>query len=237
MRASGVVPLDPLVNGSASFGEAVEVVQPDALLLETTKEALDEAVLLWRIGCNELSNLQGAQCRSAPGKPPRALARLPSRDHARRTRSQSLPDHDRSITAVRWPQPSAPHGICVTSIAQLSSLRCARLLSPWTRGLGRQRTLMDEPTFEHKQSIHRLVVYADPFDETQHRPEASITEGRICFDQPLDAFRQNFVKPRRCRSNYRARPQPGTGKLRTLQTLRINTPGNVTITRRTSPAS
>jgi Integrase core domain len=71
---------------------------------------------------------------------------------------------------------------------------------------------MDEPTFEYKQSIHRLTVHADPFDETLHCPEASITEGRICFDQPLDAFRQDFVQPWRCRSNYRARPQPGTGK-------------------------
>src|SRR5580698_5472513 len=54
MRASGVIPFDPLSDGGASFGEAAEVVQPDALLLETTKEALDEAVLLWRVWRNEL---------------------------------------------------------------------------------------------------------------------------------------------------------------------------------------
>ena len=54
MRTPGVVPFDPLSNGGASFGKAAEVMQPDALFLETTKEALDEAVLLWRIGCNEL---------------------------------------------------------------------------------------------------------------------------------------------------------------------------------------
>jgi hypothetical protein len=54
---------------------------------------------------------------------------------------------------------------------------------------------MNEPAFEHQQSIHRLAVHADPFDETQHRPEAPITEGRIQFDQPLDAFRQDFVEP------------------------------------------
>ena len=54
MRAPGVVPLNPLSNGGASFGEAAEGMEPDALLLETTKEALDEAILLWCIGCNEL---------------------------------------------------------------------------------------------------------------------------------------------------------------------------------------
>src|ERR1700728_1639865 len=47
----------------------------------------------------------------------------------------------------------------------------------------RQRTLMHEPALEHQQSIHRLAVHADPFDETQHRPQAPVTEGRIFFDQ------------------------------------------------------
>jgi hypothetical protein len=46
--------LDPLSNGGASFGEAAEVMQPDTLLFETTKEPLNEAVLLGRTGCNEL---------------------------------------------------------------------------------------------------------------------------------------------------------------------------------------
>jgi hypothetical protein len=54
VRTRDVVPLDPLSNGSASFAETAEVMQPDALLLKTTKEALDEAILLRRIGCNEL---------------------------------------------------------------------------------------------------------------------------------------------------------------------------------------
>jgi hypothetical protein len=38
VRAPGVVPLDPLGNGGASFGEAAEVMQPDTLPFETTKE-------------------------------------------------------------------------------------------------------------------------------------------------------------------------------------------------------
>jgi hypothetical protein len=45
---------------------------------------------------------------------------------------------------------------------------------PW-----RQRTLMDEPSLERQQSIHCLTVHADPFDETQPRPEAPITKGRM----------------------------------------------------------
>jgi hypothetical protein len=54
MRAPDVVPLDPLGNGSASFGEAAEVVQPEALLFKTTKEALDEPVLLRGVGSAEV---------------------------------------------------------------------------------------------------------------------------------------------------------------------------------------
>ena len=54
MRTPGVVPFDPLGNGSATFGEAAEVVQPDALLFKTTKEALDEPVLLRDIGSEKL---------------------------------------------------------------------------------------------------------------------------------------------------------------------------------------
>jgi len=54
VRTPGVVPFDPPGNGSARFGETAEVMQPDALLLETPKEALDEAILLWRVRYNEL---------------------------------------------------------------------------------------------------------------------------------------------------------------------------------------
>ena len=43
-----------LGNGGAGFGEAAEVMQPDTLLFETTKEALDETILLGRIRRNEL---------------------------------------------------------------------------------------------------------------------------------------------------------------------------------------
>src|SRR5580704_1122675 len=53
MRTPGVVPFDPLGNSGASFGEAAEIVQPDALLFKATKEALDETILLRRIGRNE----------------------------------------------------------------------------------------------------------------------------------------------------------------------------------------
>ena len=54
MRTSGVVPFDPVGNSSASFGEAAEVVQPDTFFFETTEEALDEPVLLRRVGSDEL---------------------------------------------------------------------------------------------------------------------------------------------------------------------------------------
>ena len=54
VRTAGVVPLNPLSNGAPSFGEAAKVMQPDTLLFKTTKEALDETILLRRIRRNEL---------------------------------------------------------------------------------------------------------------------------------------------------------------------------------------
>lgn len=54
MRALGVVPFDPLSNGSAGFDEAAEVALPDTLLLESVKEASDDSVLLGRVGSDEL---------------------------------------------------------------------------------------------------------------------------------------------------------------------------------------
>src|SRR6516162_1986616 len=49
----GVVPLNPMSNGSASFGEVAEVMLPDTLLFKAAKETLDDTVLLRRIRSNE----------------------------------------------------------------------------------------------------------------------------------------------------------------------------------------
>jgi hypothetical protein len=112
------LPFDPLSDGSASFGEAAEVVQPGAFLFETAKEPFDEAILPWRIGCNELLTGDGNRGRrresAGSGRCVRCHCELPGvepfrtqsaeacqaglferslglwRDHARRTRSQSL---------------------------------------------------------------------------------------------------------------------------------------------------
>ena len=54
MRPFGVVPFDPVSNSGAGFGEAGEVMLPDTLLFEATKEAFDEAVLFGGVGCDEL---------------------------------------------------------------------------------------------------------------------------------------------------------------------------------------
>src|SRR5271163_103436 len=53
VRALGIIPMDPLSNGVARFGEGAEVVLPDAFFLETAKEAFDDAVLLRCIRCDE----------------------------------------------------------------------------------------------------------------------------------------------------------------------------------------
>jgi hypothetical protein len=44
-----VVPVDPACHDMASLGEVGEVVLPNALLLQTTESAFDQAVLLGRI--------------------------------------------------------------------------------------------------------------------------------------------------------------------------------------------
>ena len=53
MRPFGVVPFNPLSNGRPGFGEIAKVILPHAFFLETTKEALDETVLLGCIGRDE----------------------------------------------------------------------------------------------------------------------------------------------------------------------------------------
>ena len=81
-------------------------------------------------------------------------------------------------------------------------------------GPRRQRTLMDEPTLEHQQSVHYLTVHAD-------FPRRNATLPRAAGNRRSEALRSTFecVPPglRRaagCRSNYRSRPQPGTGKFK-----------------------
>ena len=54
MGTALVVPADPLADRRARLDEALEVVLPDALLLELAEEALDHAVLLGRVGRDEL---------------------------------------------------------------------------------------------------------------------------------------------------------------------------------------
>lgn len=45
--------MNSIGNGGPSFGETLEVMQPDTLPLNITKEALDEAILLGSTGDNE----------------------------------------------------------------------------------------------------------------------------------------------------------------------------------------
>ena len=50
MGTFAVVPFNPLSNGGAGFGEAGEVMLPNALFLKAAKEAFDEAVLFGGVG-------------------------------------------------------------------------------------------------------------------------------------------------------------------------------------------
>src|ERR1700728_44443 len=227
MRTPGVVPFDPFSNGAASFGEAAEVVQPNALLFETSKEALDETILLGRIGRNELlaQPVIAAGGAKAPALEDESIVAAYYRcrtfraesAEARQTGLLERPlgfpgaTAQREFIAGHFPvvainnrREMAPS---VSSTRYMSHVHRPAFIAPprtapaaLDAGPRRQRTLMDEPTFEQKQSTHRLTVHADPFDETQHRPQAPITEGWMRLDQTLNAFRQDFVEPRRCRS-------------------------------------
>src|SRR5262245_66614348 len=53
VRALLVVPADPRAQLAPRVVEAGEVVLPDAFLLQTAEEALDDAVLLRRVGRDE----------------------------------------------------------------------------------------------------------------------------------------------------------------------------------------
>src|SRR6516164_11790531 len=85
-----------------------------------------------------------------------------------------------------------------------------KTLSSWSWG---HRALMDQPALEPQHAVDGLPVDADPLREAQQRPQPPITKGRMSLDQPLDAFGQCCIEPRWHPSQYRARPQPGAGKV------------------------
>jgi hypothetical protein len=68
------------------------------------------------------------------------------------------------------------------------------------------------PTFDFKYAIYRFAIYPKPFAEAEQCPELPITKRRMQFDQMLNALQQHFVESRWDLA-YRARPQPGAGKL------------------------
>src|SRR5262249_10744896 len=54
MRSTVVVPADPSGDLAPRLAEVPELLDPDALLLQTSEEALDHAILLGRVGLDEL---------------------------------------------------------------------------------------------------------------------------------------------------------------------------------------
>ena len=68
VRAPGVVVLDEAGDLPSCVIEAVEAVEPDALLLQGAKEALDDAVLLRGVGRDEflLETIVPARRAEAP---------------------------------------------------------------------------------------------------------------------------------------------------------------------------
>ena len=53
MRPVAIVPVEPSLYVSLGISEVLEAMLPDALLLEASEEALDEAILFRRIGRDE----------------------------------------------------------------------------------------------------------------------------------------------------------------------------------------
>ena len=71
-----------------------------------------------------------------------------------------------------------PQGICVTSIAQRSSLRLARLTQPRTRGRGVKGLLMHQPPLLLQHPIHLSSIHNDPFLPPEQRQEVPISDPR-----------------------------------------------------------
>jgi hypothetical protein len=74
MRTLGVIPFDPLGDGSTSLGKAGEVVLPNTLLFQAAKEAFDNAVLFRGIRSDKL---RAQLVIAAGGAKPPALENQP----------------------------------------------------------------------------------------------------------------------------------------------------------------
>lgn len=72
VRSLVVVPLQPDTHSVTGFGKAGEVLLPDALFLETAKEALDQTVLLGR-GGREVLLAKPVECTG--------LTKAPTQEH------------------------------------------------------------------------------------------------------------------------------------------------------------
>lgn len=53
MRSPAVIKLDPVANHTAGMLQRLEAMAMDALLFQSSNQALDQAVLLWRMRRDE----------------------------------------------------------------------------------------------------------------------------------------------------------------------------------------
>jgi hypothetical protein len=116
VRPTGVVPLDTLANGCLGFSEATQAMLPDTLRLQTTEEALDDAILLGRVWRDELLR----QAVVAVGRTePAVIARSAFFERPQRANSQPISSPlQQSITPTRSARPFQPKSTFVMSITQ-----------------------------------------------------------------------------------------------------------------------
>jgi hypothetical protein len=207
--------VNPPSNGSSGFGEVAEIVLPNTLLFKAAKEALDHAILLGRIGRDELlaQAIIAARGAKAPALKDQTIIAAHHRGRTIRTQGTEacqagllerplgflsataqceLKAHDLAVVTVNHRGEMTP---AVSSAGDVGQVHGPPFIAPLGTALKslnsrprRHRTLMDEPTLEPKHSVHSLAVDLDPLGEAQHRPQPPITKARMPLDQALDAF-------------------------------------------------
>jgi hypothetical protein len=221
MRPLLVVVVDPVADGLPGLGEAAEVVLPDALLFETAEESLDDPVLLWGIGGDELLGKSVVAQSFPESSALEHKAVVTAYDRHLTVRSQSaeagktgflqspfcflgsspkreLVSDDLPVMAVDDGGQVTPAVIPAADVGEIDgpALVGARgdapsALDPWAWGMP---ALMAEPALGLKDAIYGLLVHEQAVGEAQDGPETAISVGGMTLDELADPVDQERVR-------------------------------------------
>src|SRR5215831_5545201 len=223
VRARVVVPVDPRPQLPPGVLVADEVVLPDALFLEAAEEALDDPVLLRRVGGDELLG-QSVVATGRPEPPTLIDESVVGAEHWCRPRraQRAEPFEARFLERPLGLLGPPPQGKLVTDElavvtidhrgevgpAILPAVHVGHVGGPAfvaPRGLAAPpvdpgprggRPLMHEPAFESADAVDGLGRQADAIPKTQQSPQPPIAEGRVAANQGGDLHSQRLVEHR-----------------------------------------